>query len=97
MGVFSKDLKSFVWWPGRTRSRKSDTDRPSFPGTDSKMRRYCSNHLEVGIKDVDRFVQSIGGIHHVMVAGSYRKEIDEALTAMNVNVIGPADLAAPEA
>jgi L-fucose isomerase-like protein len=97
MGVFSKDLKSFVWWPGRTRSRKSDTDRPSFPGTDSKMRRYCSNHLEVGIKDVDRFVQSIGGIHHVMVAGSYRKEIDEALTAMNVNVSGRADLAAPHA
>jgi hypothetical protein len=51
MGLFGKDLKSLVLWPGVTRSRVSDTDRPSFPGTTNpamkKVRRYCSNQLEV--------------------------------------------------
>ena len=101
MGVFSKDLRNFVLWPGRTRSRATDTDRPSFPGTDNaamkKVRRYCSNHLEVKVNDVDHFLQSIGGCHHVMVAGTYTKALQDALHGMNVNIIGPSDLSVPNA
>lgn len=96
MGGFSKDLKSIVVWPGRIQVGINDTDRPSFPNMpSSKMRMFCSNRAEVKIKDVDRFLQSIAGIHHVMVAGSYTNAIREAALRMNVNVIGPSDFAAP--
>jgi L-fucose isomerase-like protein len=97
MGGFSKDLKQFVLWPGKTISRVRDTDRPSFenaPPAYAKMRRYCSNHLEVKIKDVDLFIQKIAGCHHAMVAGNYRKAIFDAMMRMNVNVIGPSDFSA---
>jgi L-fucose isomerase-like protein len=101
MGLFSKDLKSFVLWPGITRSRASDTDRPSFPGTTNpamkKVRRYCSNHLEVKVNDVGRFVQSIGGIHHAMVAGSYTKAIYDEMLKMNMSIIGPSEMTNPKA
>jgi hypothetical protein len=97
MGGFSKDLKSFVLWPGRTIARTRDTDRPSFENMpSSKMRRYCSNHLEVKIKDVDFFLQNIAGCHHAMVAGNYKKEIFEAMLRMNVRLVTPPDLSAPE-
>jgi L-fucose isomerase-like protein len=96
MGGFSKDLKSFVVWPGRIQVGIKDTDRPSFPNMpSSKMRMFCSNRAEVKIKDADRFIQSIAGIHHAMVAGSYTNAIREAALRMNVNVIGPSDFAAP--
>ena len=39
-----------------------------------------------------RFPQSIAGIHHIMVAGSYGKEIYNAMLRMNVNIIAPPDL-----
>jgi hypothetical protein len=95
MGAFSKDLKDFVLWPGRIQAGVKDTERPSFPNMPtSKMRMFCSNRAEVKIKDADRFIQSIGGCHHVMVAGSYT--VRDALLRMNVNIIGPSDLAAPE-
>jgi len=99
MGVFSKDLKNFVLWPGRIQGGKAvDTDRPSFPNMpSSKMRRYCSNRAEVKIKDMDRFVQNITNCHHVMVAGIYTDQISDALLRMGVNIIGPADMTAPEA
>ena len=61
------------------------------------MRRYCSNDLEVKIKDVNRFIQSIAGCHHVMVAGSYTNAIRDAMLRMNVDIVGPADLGAPQA
>jgi L-fucose isomerase-like protein len=95
MGGFSKDLREFVLWPGKTISRVRDTDRPSFenaPAGYAKMRRYCSNHLEVKIRDVDSFIQGIAGCHHVMVAGNYRKTVVDAMLRMNVRVIGPSDL-----
>ena len=99
MGGFSKDLKDFVLWPGRIQPGIYDMDTPSFinapPGME-KMRRYCSNRADVKIKDVNRFLQSIAGIHHIMVAGSYSKEICDAMLRMNVNVIAPPDLTAPE-
>jgi hypothetical protein len=101
MGVFGKDLKSFVLWPGITQSRVSDTDRPSFPGTTNpdikKMRRYCSNHLEVKVHDVNRFVQTIGGCHYSMVAGSYTKALYDEMLRMNVSIISPADMTVPKA
>jgi hypothetical protein len=99
MGGFSKDLKDFVLWPGRIQPGIYDMDTPSFinapPGM-QKMRRYCSNRADVKIKDVNRFLQSIAGIHHIMVAGNYSKEICDAMLRMNVNVIAPPDLTAPE-
>jgi hypothetical protein len=100
MGGFSKDLKEFVLWPGKTISRVRDTDRPSFenaPAAYSKMRRYCSNHLEVKIRDVDCFIQKIAGCHHVMVAGNYTKTVSNAMLRMNVRIVGPSDLSALEA
>jgi L-fucose isomerase-like protein len=99
MGLFSKDLKEFVLWPGKTLSRIRDTDRPSFenaPAAYAKMRRYCSNHLEVKIRDVDSFIQKIAGIHHVMVAGNYKKAVCDAMLRMNARIIGPSDLSALE-
>ena len=62
-----------------------------------KVRRYCSNHLEVKVNDVNRFVQSIGGIHHAMVAGNYTKAIYEEMLKMNVSIIGPSDMSNPKA
>jgi hypothetical protein len=35
------------------------------------------------------------GIHHVLVAGSYTKELREEMIRLNVDVIGPMDSAAP--
>jgi hypothetical protein len=99
MGGFSKDLKDFVLWPGRIQQGIDDRDTPSFinapPGM-PKMRRYCSIKADAKIRDVHRFIQSIAGIHHIMVAGSYAKEIHDAMLRMNVNVIAPTDLSAPE-
>ena len=99
MGGFSKDLKDFVLWPGRIQPGIYDMDTPSFinapPGM-QKMRRYCSNRADVKIKDIHRFLQSIAGIHHIMVAGSYAKEIYDTMLRMNVNLIAPSDLTAPE-
>jgi hypothetical protein len=99
MGGFSKDLKDIVLWPGRIQPGIKDTSRPSFekapPGLE-KMRMFCSNRAEVKIKDVDRFLQNISGIHYVMVAGSYTNALRDAMLRMNVNIIGPPDSTAPE-
>jgi L-fucose isomerase-like protein len=100
MGGFNKDFSNFVLWPGRTISRVKDTDRPSFenaPPAYAKMRRYCSNHLEVTIKDMNYFIQGIAGCHHAMVAGSYTNEIRNAMMRMNVRIVGPSDMTAPKA
>lgn len=100
MGGFSKDLNRFVLWPGRTISRIKDTDRPSFenaPPAQRKMRRYCSNHTEVKLKDMGRFIQSIAGCHHVMVTGSYTAAIRDAMIRMNVDIVSPSDFSAPGA
>ena len=58
------------------------------------MRRYCSNHLEVKIRDADSFIQRIAGCHHVMVAGNYRKAVGDAMMRMNARIVGPSDLSA---
>jgi hypothetical protein len=104
MGGFSKDLKSFLLWPGRIQPGIMDTATPSFanvpedaPATMKNMRRFCSNRAEVKIRNAERFLGSIAGIHQVMVAGSYTKAIYDAANRMNVNVIAPPDLTPPEA
>jgi hypothetical protein len=99
IGGFSKDLKNFVIWPGRTKDMVDDRATPSFknaPPQYKKMRKFCTNMAEVKIKDVKGFMQNIVGIHHNMIAGSFGKEISDALVRMNVNVIAPPDMTAPE-
>lgn len=113
MGAFTKDLKSFVLWPGITCAGVDDLDKPFFPPDFFKgmenmpkpkpegmnipfppnghMESYCANRVDVKIRDVDRFFQNITGIHNVMIAGNYMKEISEAMAVKNVNIIGPID------
>jgi L-fucose isomerase-like protein len=99
LGGFSKDLKNFLLWPGRIQVGAKDTNRPSFENAApamQKMRRYCTNRAEVKIKEIDRFLQNIAGIHQAMVAGSYTDMIQRALHRMNVTITGPVDSAGPE-
>jgi len=98
MGGFTKDLKNFVAWPGRIQEGIDDTNRPSFDSPVpelKKMRRYCSNRVELKVKDADVFFQKIVGIHHVMVAGNYAKALREEMIRLNANLIGPIDSSAP--
>jgi hypothetical protein len=104
MGGFSKDLKDFVVWPGRIQPGIHDMETPSFknvpenaPATMKNMRRFCSNRAEVKIRYPDRFLQSIAGIHQVLVAGVYTNAIYDVTARMNVNVIAPPDMRPPEA
>ena len=99
LGGFSKDLKSFLLWPGRIQEGVKDTNRPSFenaPPAMQKMRRYCTNRAEVKITEIDRFLQNIAGIHQAMVAGSYADAIQRALQRMNVTITGPIAAPVPE-
>ncbi len=99
MGGFSKDLKSFILWPGKVRPGKYDIDTPSFenapPGMEN-MRRFCSNRAGIKINDVNGFLKNIAGIHNILVAGNHSEEIRDAMLRMNVNVIAPPDLTTPE-
>jgi hypothetical protein len=98
LGLFTKDLKSFVLWPGKTQSRVNDIDRPPIenaPDSNVKVRKYCSNQLAVKLKDIERLHQSLAGCHHVMIAGTYEKAIREEMMRMGVNIIGPSDMASP--
>lgn len=98
MGGFSKDLKNFMIWPGTIQPTIEDRHTPSFkdaPPEFQKMRKYCTNKAEVKINDVNQFYQSITGIHHLMVAGSYGKAINDAMLRMNVNIVAPNDLTVP--
>ena len=104
IGGFSKDLKEFVLWPGTIQPGVHDMERPSFanvpedaPARMKNMRRYCSNRVEVKISNVNRFLQSIFGIHQIFVAGDYSKAIYDAATRMNVDIVTPPALTPPEA
>jgi hypothetical protein len=95
-GSFTKDLKHFLLWPGRIQvgaKTDSHTDKPASPGGFRRM--TCSNYMELKIRDVDRYLQNIAGIHHIVIAGSYTKAIEDALLGMNAGLISPADLTAP--
>jgi hypothetical protein len=100
LGLLSKDLKSFVLWPGKTQSRVNDIDRPPIgnalpANANSKVRKYCSNQLAVKLKDIDRLHQSLAGCHHVMIAGTYEKALREEMIRMGVSIIGPSDMSSP--
>jgi hypothetical protein len=98
LGLFSKDLKSFVLWPGKTQSRVNDIESSpvlNAPASSAKVRKYCSNQLAVKLKDIDRLHQSLAGCHHVMIAGTYEKAIREEMMRMGVSIIGPSDMSSP--
>lgn len=97
-GGFTKNLDKFVMWPGRIREGVNDMDQLSYNQNMPEfknMRRYCSNRAELEIKDADDFYRNIVGVHHVMVAGIYTKELREEMMRLNVDVIGPVDSAPP--
>ncbi|MGD9157344.1 MAG: hypothetical protein PVG39_02965 [Desulfobacteraceae bacterium] len=89
-GGFSKDLKSFALWPGRI---ESQVDTDNAPPQSGPMNTACANTMDVKIKDVDRFLQNIPGLHQIMVLGNYTGVVEDALTGMNVTLVGPADFA----
>ena len=74
MGAFTKNLQSFVVWPG-TIVETGDI--------------YCRNSARIKIKDSERFLQSIAGCHYIMVYGNFARQLCDILTQMNVSVIGP--------
>jgi hypothetical protein len=93
-GSFTKDLNKFVLWPGRIQAgSREEPAKPSFPG--GFRRTACANNAEVKIRDFDRFLQNIPGIHYIVIAGSYSRAMNDALLAMNVSMVGPSDFAAP--
>ena len=88
-GGFSKDLKSFSLWPGQIESQVMDTDHAK--SRSGPMNTACANTMDVKIKDVDRFLQNIPGLHQIMVLGNYTRVIEDALIGMNVTLVGPTD------
>ena len=95
-GGFSKDLKNFSLWPGRILTQVKDTQKPTASGKFPTL-NVCANTMDVKIKDADRFLQNIPGIHQIMVTGNYNRAIDDALFAMNMNLVGPKDFTPPAA
>lgn len=74
LGAFSKDLRSFVLWPGTL----TET------GTG-----FCRSMARVHIPDPETFLHSIAGCHYLMVYGNFVREVSRALMGMNVSLIGP--------
>jgi hypothetical protein len=94
-GAFSKNLKSFILWPGRIQSQVKETELTSPSGGFGL--NTCANSIEIKIKDAAHFLQNISSIHHVMVTGNYMKAVEEALAGMNVTLISPSDYSTPDA
>jgi hypothetical protein len=88
-GGFSKDLKSFALWPGRIENQVNDTEHAR--SRSGPINNVCANTMDVKIRDVDRFLQNIPGLHQIMVLGSYNRSIEDFLTGMNVHLVGPTD------
>lgn len=100
LGLFSKDLQSFVLWPGKTQARVNDIESSPILNApaahaDSKVRKYCSNQLAVRFNDIERLHQNLAGCHHVLIAGTYEKAIREEMMRMGVRIIGPSDMSLP--
>jgi hypothetical protein len=93
-GAFTKDLKSFVSWPGRILAQVKDTERSS--SKNSITLDVCANTMDVKIKDADRFLQNIPGAHMIMIAGNHTNVIEDALFGMNAGIVGPSDFAPPD-
>ena len=93
-GSFTKDMKSFLLWPGRIQTQVKDTERSASPA--GFTLDVCANTMDVKIRDADRFLQNIPGAHMIMLLGSHTKAIEDALFGMNVNIIGPSDFTPPD-
>jgi hypothetical protein len=52
--------------------------------------------MDVKIRDAGRFLQSIPGIHQIMIAGNDTRAIEDALSGMNMSLVGPSDFTPPE-
>ena len=74
LGAFSKDLRSFVLWPGALTETGSG---------------FCRCMARVKIPDPERFLHEIAGCHYLMVYGDYVAEVSKALMKMDVCVTGP--------
>jgi len=74
LGAFSKDLRSFVLWPG------------TLIGTGSG---FCRSMARVHIPDPESFLHRLAGCHYIMVYGNFVREVSRALMRMNVCAIGP--------
>ncbi len=94
-GGFSKDLKSFSLWPGRIQTQALETDQAS--SGIGFMRNVCANTIDVKVTDAERYLQNVPGIHQVMILGGYIPAIRDALYAMTMNLVGPADFTPPTA
>jgi L-fucose isomerase-like protein len=93
LGLFNKDLKSFVLWPGKTQSRVNDINLSPVGNASASfgnVRKYCSNQLAVKFRDIDRLHRNLGGCHHVMIAGTYEKALREEMMRMGVHIIATA-------
>jgi hypothetical protein len=98
LGLFTKDLKSFVLWPGKTTPRVNDIESVPIlnaPASSVKIRKYCSNQLAVKLKDIEQLQQRLAGCHHVMIAGTYEKALREEMLRMGVSILGPSDMSIP--
>jgi len=93
-GAFTKDLKSFVSWPGRILTQVKDTDRSS--SKNSITLDVCANTMDVKIRDAGRFLQNIPGVHLIMIAGDHTNAMEDALFGMNVGIVGPSDFTPPD-
>ncbi len=89
MGAYTKDLKSFLIWSGKTCTTVDDTDQKTF--YNGGMDKYCSNKVEVKINDFKRFYQNVAGLHYIIIEGNYMNETADILLDENVNIIGPLD------
>ncbi|MBU0994847.1 MAG: hypothetical protein KJ737_20335 [Proteobacteria bacterium] len=74
LGIVSKDLNSFVVWPGTLIGSGVD---------------FCANMAKIKIKDAKGFRQNIAGCHYVMVYGNIVKELHDILLDLNISTMGP--------
>jgi len=74
LGAFSKDLRSFVLWPGTVIETGSG---------------FCRSMARIHIPDSERFRHTIAGCHYIMTYGNFVPQASRALMRMNVSVIGP--------
>ena len=89
IGGFSKDLKNFALWPGRIESQVMDTEHAK--AKSGPINTACANTMDVKIRNADRFLQNIPGLHQIMVLGNYTRAVEDALVGMNVTLVGPTD------
>ncbi len=55
------------------------------------MNNVCANTMDLKIRDAERFIQNIPGLHQVMVLGSFTGAYEDALIGMNIRIVGPMD------